>query len=141
VNDLKIQVSRHILVLTCLFSHVKQVCLLTLLCRRPREGLIYILLEFAQRFLIGMEQHYALPEERQNWGNLLYVMKRLYDSTNLSLRISCAAMRCVDKIKPAPRSLDLQQMVAQPVTLNEFFMKPFQHLTKYPLISVRFPHA
>jgi cell division control protein 24 len=29
----------------------------------PREGLIYILLDFAQRFLIGMEQHYALPAE------------------------------------------------------------------------------
>lgn len=96
------------------------------------------LLDFAQRFLIGMEQHYALPEERQNWGNLFICHEealRQYEPFIANqLRCDEMCLREWDKIKSAPRSLDLQQMVAQPVTLNGFFVKPFQRLTKYPLM-------
>lgn len=102
-----------------------------------------LLLDFAQRFLIGMEQHYALSEERQNWGNLFICHEealRQYEPFIANqLRCDEMCLREWDKIKSAPRSLDLQQMVAQPVTLNGFFVKPFQRLTKYPLmLSVRF---
>ncbi|OXV08784.1 hypothetical protein Egran_03453 [Elaphomyces granulatus] len=81
----------------------------------PREGLIYILLDFAQRFLIEALRQYEPFIANQ-------------------LRCDEMCTREWDKIKSAPRSLDLQQMVAQPVTLNGFFMKPFQRLTKYPLM-------
>jgi cell division control protein 24 len=101
------------------------------------------LLDFAQRFLIRMEQHYALPEEKQNWGNLFVLHEealRQYEPFIANqLRCDEACLREWDKIRVAPRSLDLQQMVAQPATLNGFFVKPFQRLTKYPLmLSVRF---
>jgi cell division control protein 24 len=101
------------------------------------------LLDSAQRFLIRMEQHYALPEERQNWGILFVCHEealRQYEPF-IANQMHCdeVCLREWDKIKSAPRSLDLQQMVAQPATLNGFFVKPFQRLTKYPLmLSVRF---
>ncbi|KAF9888000.1 hypothetical protein FE257_009390 [Aspergillus nanangensis] len=96
------------------------------------------LLDFAQRFLIRIEQHYALNEEDQNWGALFIQHEdafRQYEPF-ISNQIRCDAvcLREWDKIRMAPRSLDLQQMVAQPATLNGFFVKPFQRLTKYPLM-------
>ncbi|KAJ5778054.1 hypothetical protein N7520_001300 [Penicillium odoratum] len=96
------------------------------------------LLDFAQRFLIRMEQHYALPEESQNWGRLFSSHEdafRQYEPF-IANQMRCDEV-CIqewDKIKNAPRSLDLQQMVAQPKTLNGFFVKPFQRLTRYPLM-------
>jgi cell division control protein 24 len=48
-------------------------------------------------------------------------------------------MRDWDKISIAPRSIDLRQMVAQYATLNSFFVKPFQRLTKYPLMLSVWP--
>jgi cell division control protein 24 len=100
------------------------------------------LLDFAQRFLIRMEQHYALPEERQDWGHLFIEAEeafRQYEPFIANqLRCDEICLREWDKIRSAPRSLDLQQMVAMPATLNSFFVKPFQRLTKYPLmLSVR----
>jgi cell division control protein 24 len=100
------------------------------------------LLDFAQRFLIRMEQHYALPEERQDWGHLFIDAEeafRQYEPFIANqLRCDEVCLREWDKIKSAPRSLDLQQIVAMPATLNSFFVKPFQRLTKYPLmLSVR----
>ncbi|KAH8697614.1 putative Rho guanyl nucleotide exchange factor [Talaromyces proteolyticus] len=96
------------------------------------------LLDFAQRFLIRMEQHYALSEERQDWGHVFIESEealRQYEPF-ISNQLTCddVCLREWDKIKSAPRSLDLQQMVAQPATLNSFFVKPFQRLTKYPLM-------
>ncbi|PYI22445.1 Rho guanyl nucleotide exchange factor [Aspergillus japonicus CBS 114.51] len=96
------------------------------------------LLDFAQRFLIRIEQHYALPEERQNWGELFTqheeAFKQYEPFIANQLRCDEVCLREWDKIRVAPRSLDLQQMVAQPATLNGFFVKPFQRLTKYPLM-------
>ncbi|KAI9933000.1 hypothetical protein AWENTII_004655 [Aspergillus wentii] len=96
------------------------------------------LLDFAQRFLIRMEQHYALPEEMQNWGELFIQHEEGFAQYEpfISNQMRCDAV-CLkewDKIRAAPRPLDLQQMVAQPSTLNGFFVKPFQRLTKYPLM-------
>lgn len=101
------------------------------------------LLDFAQRFLIRMEQHYALPEDKQNWGHLFICHEealRQYEPFIANqLRCDEVCLREWDKIKAAPRSPDLQQMVALPSTLNGFFVKPFQRLTKYPLmLSVGF---
>ncbi|KGQ01696.1 hypothetical protein PAAG_11542 [Paracoccidioides lutzii Pb01] len=96
------------------------------------------LLDFAQRFLIRMEQHNALPEDTQNWGDLFIQHQegfRQYEpfiANQLRCDVVCA--KEWDKIKAAPRSIDLQQMVAQQSTLNGFFVKPFQRLTKYPMM-------
>lgn len=96
------------------------------------------LLDFAQRFLIRMEQHYALPEEQQDWGNLFIeaedALRKYEPFIANQLRCDEACLREWDKIKSAPRSPDLQQMVAMPATLNGFLVKPFQRLTKYPLM-------
>ncbi|PGG96456.1 hypothetical protein AJ79_09581 [Helicocarpus griseus UAMH5409] len=96
------------------------------------------LLDFTQRFLIRMEQHNALPEDMQNWGELFIQHQegfRQYEPFIANqLRCDAVCQKEWDKIRAAPRSVDLQQMVAQPSTLNGFFVKPFQRLTKYPLM-------
>lgn len=96
------------------------------------------LLDFAQRFLIRMEQHYALPEDMQNWGNLFSSHEEAFRQYEpfIANQMRCdeACLKEWDKIRSAPRHLDLQQMVAQPKTLNGFFVKPFQRLTRYPLM-------
>ncbi|KAJ5482709.1 hypothetical protein N7539_006155 [Penicillium diatomitis] len=96
------------------------------------------LLDFAQRFLIRMEQHYALPEEMQNWGQLFYshedAFKQYEPFIANQMRCDEVCLQEWDKIRSAPRHPDLQQMVAQPKTLNGFFVKPFQRLTRYPLM-------
>lgn len=96
------------------------------------------LLDFAQRFLIRMEQHYALPEDMQNWGSLFASHEEAFRQYEpfIANQMRCDEV-CIqewDKIKVAPRHIDLQQMVAQPKTLNGFFVKPFQRLTRYPLM-------
>lgn len=102
------------------------------------------LLDFAQRFLIRMEQHYALPEDMQNWGDLFIqhdeAFRQYEPFIANQMRCDEICLREWDKIHTAPRHLDLQQMVALPATLNGFFVKPFQRLTKYPLmLTVRIP--
>jgi cell division control protein 24 len=97
-----------------------------------------ILLDYAQRLLIRMEQHYALSEERQDWGRLFLESEaalRQYEPF-IANQLLCdeVCLQEWDKIRLAPRSTDLKQMVAMPATLNSFFVKPFQRLTKYPLM-------
>lgn len=96
------------------------------------------LLDFAQRFLIRIEQHYDLPEEMQNWGDLFIHHQEAFHQYEpfIANQMRCdeVCQKEWDKIRSAPRSLDLQQMVALPATLNSFFVKPFQRLTKYPLM-------
>ncbi|CAL5874720.1 uncharacterized protein PFLUO_LOCUS9021 [Penicillium psychrofluorescens] len=96
------------------------------------------LLDFAQRFLIRMEQHYALPEETQNWGRLFSTHEEAFRQyvpfIANQMRCDQVCMKEWDKIRSAPRHIDLMQMVAQPKTLNGFFVKPFQRLTRYPLM-------
>ncbi|KAJ5665906.1 uncharacterized protein N7477_008354 [Penicillium maclennaniae] len=96
------------------------------------------LLDFAQRFLIRMEQHYALPEDMQNWGSLFASHEEAFRQYEpfIANQMRCdeVCLKEWDKIKVAPRHIDLQQMVAQPKTLNGFFVKPFQRLTRYPLM-------
>lgn len=97
------------------------------------------LLDFCQRFLISMEQHYARPEEKQNWGELYKShhggFQEEYEPFIANqMRCDALCLKEWDRIRVAPRSVDLQQMVAQLATLNSFFVKPFQRLTKYPLM-------
>ncbi|KAI5283809.1 hypothetical protein KEM54_001823, partial [Ascosphaera aggregata] len=99
---------------------------------------LHNLLDFAQKFLIGMEQHYARSEEKQNWGELFLSHKDGFQDYEpfIANQTTCDAL-CTkewNKIVAAPKSADLQQMVAQLSTLNGFFVKPFQRLTKYPLM-------
>lgn len=96
------------------------------------------LLDFAQRFLIRMEQHYALPEETQNWGRLFFSheepFRQYVPFIANQMRCDKICLKEWDRIRAAPREVDLMQMVAQPKTLNGFFVKPFQRLTRYPLM-------
>lgn len=96
------------------------------------------LLDFAQRFLIRMEQHYALPVEEQNWGELFVchgeAFRQYEPFISNQMRCDEACLKEWDKIHAAPRTVDLRQMVALPATLNGFFVKPFQRMTKYPLM-------
>ncbi|KAI5307195.1 hypothetical protein KEM56_003115 [Ascosphaera pollenicola] len=99
---------------------------------------LHNLLDFAQKFLIGMEQHYARAEEKQNWGELFLSHKEGFQDYEpfIANQTTCDSL-CTkewNKIVAAPKSADLQQMVAQLSTLNGFFVKPFQRLTKYPLM-------
>ncbi|KAI5283961.1 hypothetical protein KEM52_003157, partial [Ascosphaera acerosa] len=99
---------------------------------------LHNLLDFAQKFLIGMEQHYARAEEKQNWGELFLSHREGFQDYEpfIANQTNCDALctREWAKIVAAPKSADLQQMVAQLSTLNGFFVKPFQRLTKYPLM-------
>jgi cell division control protein 24 len=96
------------------------------------------LLDFAQRFLIRMEQHYAQPEDRQDWGHLFICHEdalRQYEPFIANQpRCDQICKREWDKIQTAPRKFDLRQMVGSYTTLNAFFVKPFQRLTRYPLL-------
>ena len=96
------------------------------------------LLDYAQRFLINMEQCYAMPPEKQNWGELFMrnaVGLEKYEQF-IANQLQCdeTCLKEWDNIHNAPRSVDLQQMVALPANLNGFLVKPFQRLTKYPLM-------
>ena len=96
------------------------------------------LLDFAQRFLIRIEQQNELPEESQNWGELFIHYKepfRQYEPFIANQRrceITC--QKEWDKMVSTIRSPHMQQMLANPTILNGFLLKPFQRLTKYPLL-------
>ncbi len=96
------------------------------------------LLDFAQRFLIRIEQHNELPEEEQNWGELFIHYKepfRQYEPFIANqLRCEKTCQKEWDKMKKIGRSPLMDQMLADPTILSGFLLKPFQRLTKYPLL-------
>jgi len=96
------------------------------------------LLDFAQRFLIRVEQQNELPEEQQNWGGLFVHYKepfRQYEPF-IANQKKCEAtcQKEWDKMVANAKSPLMQQMLANPTILNGFLLKPFQRLTKYPLL-------
>lgn len=96
------------------------------------------LLDFQRRFLIRIEQQNSLSEAQQDWGKLIHHYKesfRVYEPfiANQS-RCQQAVERQWDKLKKAPLSPDLKDLVETPATLSGFLLKPFQRLTKYPLL-------
>ena len=96
------------------------------------------LLDFAQRFLIRIEQQNELPEGQQNWGRLFVHYKdpfRQYEPFIANQRRCETTMQAEwDKMVATARSPLTHQMLANPSILNGFLLKPFQRLTKYPLL-------
>ncbi|KAA6410952.1 MAG: Rho guanyl nucleotide exchange [Lasallia pustulata] len=100
------------------------------------------LLDFQRRFLIRIEQQNTLPESQQNWGRLFIQYKdsfRVYEPfiANQS-RCNTTVEKEWDKLKAAEVSLspEVRDMVASSNVLNAFLLKPFQRLTKYPILLV-----
>ena len=96
------------------------------------------LLDFAQRFLIRVEQQNELTEEQQNWGQLFIHYKEPFKqyepfiANQRRCEVTCG--KEWDKMVATIRSTLAKQMLANPTILNGFLLKPFQRLTKYPLL-------
>lgn len=96
------------------------------------------LLDFQRRFLIRVEQTNAQPPEEQNWGHLFVLYKdafKVYEPYIANQR-KCEqiAMREFEKLKETGGPPEMRQMVESPTLLTSFLLKPFQRLTKYPLL-------
>jgi cell division control protein 24 len=96
------------------------------------------LLDFQRRFLIRVEQTNAQPASEQNWGNLFVLYKdafKVYEPYIANQR-KCEqiAMREFEKLKETGGPAEMRQMVESPTLLTSFLLKPFQRLTKYPLL-------
>jgi cell division control protein 24 len=96
------------------------------------------LLDFQRRFLIRVEQTNAQPPSEQNWGNLFVLYKEAFKvyEPYIANQKKCEqiAMREFDKLKETGGSPEMRQMVESPTLLTSFLLKPFQRLTKYPLL-------
>ena len=96
------------------------------------------LLDFQRRFLIRVEQTNRLKEEDQNWGNLFVLYRdafKVYEPY-IANQKKCeeVAMREFNKLKEMDGPPELQQFVENPTVLSAFLLKPFQRLSKYPLL-------
>jgi cell division control protein 24 len=96
------------------------------------------LLDFQRRFLIRVEQTNAQDPAEQNWGNLFVLYKEAFKvyEPYIANQKKCEqiAMREFDKLKETGGSPEMRQMVESPTLLTSFLLKPFQRLTKYPLL-------
>ena len=96
------------------------------------------LLDFQRRFLIRIEQQNSLDSSSQNWGQLFNQYKDgfsvyepfLANSVNCNLVV----MREWEKIRTAQISPVFQGMMTSSTVLTGFLLKPFQRLSKYPLL-------
>jgi cell division control protein 24 len=96
------------------------------------------LLNFQRRFLIKVEQQNAIPEDEQNWGKIFIQANdgfMVYEPYIANQKL-CeeVVMKEFAKLKEAGGPVELRQMVESPPTLYGFLMKPFQRLSKYPLL-------
>lgn len=96
------------------------------------------LLDFQRRFLIRIEQQNSLPEVEQNWGKLFSHYKdsfRVYEPFIANQnRCSNTVLAKWNELQRATISRELQGMVETPAILLGFLIKPFQRLSKYPLL-------
>ena len=96
------------------------------------------ILDFAQRFLIRVEQQNELPDAQQNWGAMFVHYKdpfRQYEPFIANQRrCETTCNQEWEKMVATTRSSLGRQMLANPTILNGFLLKPFQRLTKYPLL-------
>lgn len=96
------------------------------------------LLDFQRRFLIRIEQQNSLSESEQNWGKLFSHYKdsfRVYEPFIANQnRCSNAVISRWKDLQKATISRDLSGMVETPAILLGFLIKPFQRLSKYPLL-------
>ncbi len=98
------------------------------------------LLDFQRRFLIRIEQQNSLPEHEQNWGKLFSFYKdgfRVYEPFLANQhRCNNAVLKEWKKLRAAPiaSDKDLSGICGTPAILLGFLLKPFQRLSKYPLL-------
>lgn len=96
------------------------------------------LLDFQRRFLIRIEQQNSLPEMQQNWGKLFFHYKesfRVYEPfISNQNRCNDAVSKEWDKIRVASISSGLHDMTESQSTLMGFLLKPFQRLSRYPML-------
>ncbi|KPI39179.1 Rho guanine nucleotide exchange factor scd1 [Cyphellophora attinorum] len=96
------------------------------------------ILDFAQRFLIRVEQQNELPEEQQNWGAMFVRYKdpfRQYEPFIANQKRCEATLQAEwSRMCETSKSPLAKKMLANPTILNGFLLKPFQRLTKYPLL-------
>ncbi|KXL45960.1 hypothetical protein M433DRAFT_66417 [Acidomyces richmondensis BFW] len=96
------------------------------------------LLDFQRRFLIRVEQTNALPEEEQNWGKLFVLYCEAFKVYEPYIANQRKCERTVvsefAKLREAGGPIEMRQMVESPTSLYGFLMKPFQRLSKYPLL-------
>lgn len=102
------------------------------------------LLDFQRRFLIRIEQQNSLSEPDQNWGKLFSHYRdgfKVYEPFLANqTRCNNAVMKEWKKLQGAiPPSSELFGMVESPTILLGFLIKPFQRLSKYPLLLKVFP--
>ncbi|KAI4121488.1 MAG: hypothetical protein LQ338_006330 [Usnochroma carphineum] len=99
------------------------------------------LLDFQRRFLIRIEQQNSLPESQQNWGQLFIQYKdsfRVYEPFIANqTRCNDTVTREWDKIGATPHSTNLDDFFSNPAVFHSFCVKPFQRLSKYPLLLAR----
>lgn len=96
------------------------------------------LLDFQRRFLIRIEQQNSLPEDQQNWGQLFIHYKdsfRVYEPFIANqIRCNNSIMAQWDKLKVAPLSPSIKGFLNTQHILAAFLLKPFQRLSKYPML-------
>jgi cell division control protein 24 len=96
------------------------------------------LLDFQRRFLIRVEQTNLANEDEQDWGDLFVGSKdafKVYEQyiANQS-KCEAAALREFNKLREVGGPPELQQFTENPTVLSAFLLKPFQRLSKYPLL-------
>lgn len=107
-----------------------------------------VLLDFQRRFLIHVEKTNAQPPSEQNWGQLFVQYKDGFEvyEPYIANQKKCEeiVVKEFDKLRETGGSAEMQQMVESTATLTSFLLKPFQRLSKYPLLLkvsfIRHPH-
>lgn len=96
------------------------------------------LLDFQRRFLIRVEQTNDKPEEEQNWGGLFVLYKdafKVYEPY-IANQKKCEEVATLHftQLKMVKCKPELRSMVDSQTVLTSFLLKPFQRLSKYPLL-------
>lgn len=98
------------------------------------------LLDFQRRFLIRVEQTNHLPEEEQNWGKLFVLYCEAFKVYEPYIANQRRCERVVVAEFPklagalANTTPEMRSICESSTTLYGFLMKPFQRLSKYPLL-------
>lgn len=96
------------------------------------------LLDFQRRFLIRVEQTNDKSEDEQNWGSLFVLYKdafKVYEPYIANQKkCETIAMLHFNQLKTVKCKPELRSMVDSQTVLTSFLLKPFQRLSKYPLL-------
>ncbi|KAI9814601.1 MAG: hypothetical protein M1827_003157 [Pycnora praestabilis] len=91
------------------------------------------LLDFQRRFLIRIESMYSLPMEEQNWGKLFIQYNDSFSVYEPYLANHRKSEETATREYERLKSLR-DPVVKGPHDLQGFLLKPFQRLSKYPLL-------